>query len=113
MWSWIGQSILIQTVGFGKYAVIAFLLRIQGRAQGRKMISLTYLLYFIGFSNFVINIITMTMIYTTCSPAAKFWNQSLPGTCNYVARLDHVGYFQGSMKQNVLPKGSSLTLTVL
>ena len=113
MWSWFGQSILIQTVGFGKYAVIAFLLRIQGRAQGKKMIFLTYLLYIIAISNFAINVITMAMIYTACSPTAKFWDQSLQGTCNHVARLNHVGFFQGSMKHNVPPKRSSLTLTVL
>ncbi|KAK0513979.1 hypothetical protein JMJ35_003701 [Cladonia borealis] len=96
MWSWIAQSILIQAVGFGKYAVIAFLLRIQGRAQGKKMTSLTYLLYFIGISNFAINIIIVAMIFTSCSPTAKFWNQSLSGTCNNVTRADQMGYFQGS-----------------
>ena len=112
MWSWIAQSILIQTVGFGKYAVIAFLLRIQGRAQGKKMIFLTYLLYFIAISNFAMNIITMAMIFTSCSPTAKFWNQSLPGTCNNVTRLNHTGYFQGSMKDN-LPLRIFVTLIVL
>ena len=98
MWSWIGQCILIQTVGTGKYAVIAFLLRIQDRAQSRKMIFLTYFLYFIGVSNFIINIAEMGLILTSCSPTAKFWNQTLPGSCNYVDRTDHVGYFQGCMK---------------
>ena len=113
MWSWIGQSILIQTVGFGKYAVIAFLLRIQGRAQGKKMIFLSYLLYFIAISNFFINASAIYIIYNACSPTAKFWNQSLQGTCNHVTRLEHVGYFQGSMKHNVPPKRIYLTLIVL
>ena len=113
MWSWIAQSILIQTVGFGKYAVIAFLLRIQGRAQGKKMIFLTYLLYFIGISNFAINVITMAMIFTSCSPTAKFWNQSLPGTCNNVARLLDTGYLAGSTRDNVSPLRTFVELTIL
>ena len=113
MWSWFGQSILIQTVGFGKYAVIAFLLRIQAGAQGKKMIFLTYLLYLMGISNFAINTITMAMIYTACSPTAKFWNTSLQGTCNYVTRLDHVGFFQGSMKHNFTSFEVYLALIVL
>ena len=96
-WSWIGQSLMIQSIGCGKYAVIAFILRIQDRTESKKRTYVTYFLYFVGFSNFVINIAEMTMIMTSCSPTAKFWNKALPGTCKEVGRTDHVGYFQGCM----------------
>ena len=96
-WSWIGQSLMIQSIGCGKYAVIAFILRIQDRTESRKRTYVTYFLYFIGFSNFVINIAEVVMIMTSCSPTAKFWNSALPGSCNDIGRTDHVGYFQGCM----------------
>ena len=98
-WSWIGQCLLIQSIGFGKYAVIAFILRIQDRAQSRKTTVVTYSLYFIGVSNFVINITEMAMILTSCSPTAKFWNSALAGSCTHLDRTNYVGYFQGCMKR--------------
>ena len=101
-WSWIGQSLVIQTIGCGKYAVIAFILRIQDRTQSRKTTFVTHLLYFIGYSNFVINITEMAMILTSCSPTAKFWNSALPGSCNHIGRTTNVGYFQGCMKHTYL-----------
>ena len=98
-WSWIGQCLMIQSIGCGKYAVIAFILRIQDRTESKKRTYVTYFLYFVGVSNFAINIAEMAMIMTTCSPTAKFWNSALPGTCNGVGRADHVGYFQGCMSR--------------
>lgn len=100
-WIWIGQCLLIQSIGFGKYAVIAFILRFQDRAQSRKKTVSTYSLYFIGVSNFFINITEMVMILTSCVPTAKFWNSALPGTCNHIARTNHVGYFQGCMNMMI------------
>lgn len=97
-WAWIGQCLMIQSIGCGKYAVIAFILRIQDRTESKKRTYVTYFLYFIGFSNFVINIAEMIMIMTSCSPTAKFWNSGLPGSCNNISRTNHVGYFQGCMR---------------
>ena len=85
-WTWIGQCLLIQSIGFGKYAIIAFLLRIQDRVQSKKTKFLNYFLYFVGVSNFVFNIISMTMILTSCSPTAKYWNHRLPGSCDHLIR---------------------------
>ncbi|KAL6717504.1 hypothetical protein ACLMJK_005419 [Lecanora helva] len=95
-YSWIAQILGIQMNGFAKNAVIAFLLRIQDRAQSRKMTFLTYFLYFIGISNFAVNTTEMSMVLTSCSPTEKFWNPVLAGNCNHVSRTYHVGYFQGS-----------------
>ena len=96
-WSWIGQSVIIESIGCGKYAIIAFILRIQDRTESKKRTYVTYFLYFIGISNFVINTTEVAMIMTSCSPTAKFWNQALPGSCNNISRTDHVGLFQGCM----------------
>jgi len=41
-YSWIGHMLGIPFNGFGKNAVIAFLLRIQDRAQSKKMTCMTY-----------------------------------------------------------------------
>jgi len=101
-YSWIGQMLGIQFNGFGKKAVIAFLLRIQDRAQSKKMTCLTYCLYFIGVSNFAINTTEVCMILTSCSPTGKFWNPMIPGRCDHVTRTNHVGYFQGCMRHILL-----------
>jgi len=94
-WSWIGQILVIQSIGFGKIAVIAFLLRIQDRAHSRKTTILVYFLYFIGFSNVVLNINQVVLISTSCSPATKLWDQGLPGNCDKITRTNYVGYLQG------------------
>ena len=97
-WTWIGQCLLIQSIGFGKYAIIAFLLRIQDRVQSKKTKVSNYVLYFIGVSNFVLNIVSMTMILTSCSPTAKYWNKQLPGSCDHLVRHRNTGYIQSCMK---------------
>ena len=109
-WAWIAQCLLIQSIGFGKYAVIAFILRIQDRSHTRKATFIAYFLYFIGVSNFFINITEMTMVLTSCSPPSKFWNSAVRGTCNHIVRTDHVGYFQGCMKIFSISKSVILIL---
>ncbi|MCJ1280029.1 hypothetical protein MMC21_007854 [Puttea exsequens] len=94
-WSWIGQIILIQTIGTGKIAVVAFLLRIQSGANTKKNRYLTWLLYFIAFSNIIVNIDQAILILTACSPVGKLWDPLLPGSCSNIVRTNHVGYFQG------------------
>ena len=98
-WAWIAQCLLIQSIGFGKYAVIAFILRIQNRAQSKKTTLVTYSLYFIGVSNLAINIAMIGIIFTSCSPAAKRWNSALRGSCDHIYRTNHMGYAQGCMLQ--------------
>lgn len=96
LWSWVGQIVAVQAIGFGKIAVIAFLLRIQNRAHSRKNTVLVWILYFIGFSNVVINIDQMILILLQCDPVPKLWKHELPGTCNHIQRTNNVAYFQGS-----------------
>ena len=94
MWSWFGQILAVQAIGFGKIAVIAFLLRIQERTNKKK----AWMLYFIAISNVIINIDQMILILLQCSPVTKVWDRLGPGTCNHVERTNHVGYFQGGKK---------------
>lgn len=72
-WSWIGQIVAIHAIGFGKLAVIAFLLRIQERTQNKK----AWFLWFIGISNVILNIDQMVLILLQCSPSRKLWDQSV------------------------------------
>lgn len=94
-YSWMGQIVAVQAIGFGKIAVIAFLLRIQERNTALKKAA--WFLYFIGISNVIVNIDQMILILLQCSPSQKLWNPALPGTCDHIQRTNHVGYFQGSM----------------
>lgn len=96
-WSWFGQIVAIQAIGFGKIAVIAFLLRIQDRAYSRRNTYLRWFLYFIGVSNVIININQMILILLQCSPVPKLWDPSIPGTCNNIHRTNNVAYFQSGM----------------
>ena len=91
-WSWISQMMAINAIGFGKLAVIAFLLRIQDRAQGKGI----YFLYFVGFINVVINLDQTIKMLVICKPLAREWDQRLQGSCPHVLRTNYVGYFQGS-----------------
>ena len=96
-WTWIGQCLLIESIGFGKYTIITFLSRIQDRVQSKKIKVLNYVLYFVGVSNFVLNIVSMTMILTSCSPTAKYWNKRLLGSCDHLERHRNTGYIQSCM----------------
>lgn len=112
-YSWIGQIILIHTIGFGKIAVIAFLLRIQDRTNSRKNTVLVYLLYFVGISNVLINIMQSVMILISCNPSQRLWNLAIPGNCNGLERTNHTGYFQGSMFRSICPLMLSRLIVVV
>ena len=95
LWSWIGQIVAIHGIGFGKIAVIAFLLRIQDRAHSTKNSVLVWILYFNGVINFILNVDQMILILLQCDPVPKLWNQQLSGSCNHIQRTNNVAYFQG------------------
>ncbi|MCJ1277470.1 hypothetical protein MMC21_005283 [Puttea exsequens] len=91
-WSWIGQIVTLLSTGFGKIAIIAFLLRIQEGTHKYK----GWFLHFVGWSNMVLNIIQVILILLQCSPTPKLWNNNLPGTCEHRIRTNKAGYFRGS-----------------
>ena len=92
-WSWISQIVAINAIGFGKLAVIAFLLRIQDRTQNKAK----WFLYFVGVGNVVINLDQSILMLTQCHPLGHQWDDRIPGVCPHVHRTNRVGYFAGSM----------------
>lgn len=94
-WGWITQLLSIQAIGFGKLAVIAFLLRIEERTYKKRV----WFLYFVGFSNVIININQTTLMGTVCWPLVKLWDPAVRGNCPpyNIVRTNYVGYFQGGM----------------
>lgn len=84
---------MLNGIGFGKLAVIAFLLRIQERRHPKKR----WLLYFVGFSGCVANFISTVLLLLQCSPLERQWNDMVPGSCPYILRTTQIGYFAGSM----------------
>ena len=95
-WNMISQMVMIQVFGFGKIAVIAFLIRIQEGIQSTRKTLLTAVLYFIAVSNIVLNITQLVLMLLGCTPYQKLWNSDLPGKCVHLARARNVGYFQNS-----------------
>lgn len=93
LWSWIGQVIAILDLVIARIAVIAFLLTIQHgtRSKGR------YLLYAVGTTQAMINVIEIGLIFRQCTPTAKLWDNNLPGTCDGIVICSQVGFAQGSM----------------
>ena len=97
LYNWIGQIICIHAIGFGKIAVIAFLLRIQAGTNSKVLnLYLKYMLYFIAISNVILNINQTILILLSCDPTPKLWNHALPGTCAHEKRHTQLGYLQGS-----------------
>ncbi|KAJ6096432.1 hypothetical protein N7486_007178 [Penicillium sp. IBT 16267x] len=93
LWSWIAQVIAILDLVIARIAVIAFLLTIQNgtRSKGR------YLLYVVGATQAIINVIEVGLIFKQCTPTAKLWNSNLPGTCDGIVICSQVGFAQGSI----------------
>ncbi|KAJ5093720.1 hypothetical protein N7456_009581 [Penicillium angulare] len=92
-WSWIGQITAILDLVLARIAVISFLLTIQSGTWSRGR----YLLYAVGATQAIINIIEVGLIFKQCSPTAKLWDNALPGTCDGIVICSQVGYAQGSL----------------
>lgn len=92
-WSWIGQVCAIFALVWGRFAVIAFLVSLQGQTYAWwKRVLLT-----VGAAQFLINTIEVILILNQCTPARKLWDQSVPGTCNLIETCSKVGFLQGSI----------------
>ncbi|KAJ5923774.1 hypothetical protein N7454_009019 [Penicillium verhagenii] len=93
LWSWIAQVVAILDLVIARIAVIAFLLTIQNgtRSKGR------YLLYAVGATQAIVNVIEVGLIFKQCTPTAKLWNSALPGTCDGIVICSQVGFAQGSI----------------
>lgn len=92
-WSFFGQVPLVNGIGFGKLAVIAFLLQIQDRRYPRKR----WLLYFVGVSGCVVNLITIILLLLQCYPMERQWKEMSRGACPHFLRTRNSGYLSASM----------------
>lgn len=90
LWNWIAQAISILDLAVARIAVIAFLLSLQNRTEHWSR----YFLYFIGVVQAVLNLITVVLIFEQCSPTARLWDISIPGTCDGIIRCSQIGYIQ-------------------
>ena len=80
LWSWIAQVVAISSAATGRFAVIAFLLALQGTAH-RK---LRWFLYIVGGAQATINAIEIVLIMLQCTPVNKLWDVQLPGDCSRI-----------------------------
>lgn len=92
-WSWIGQICAIFALVWARFAVVAFLVALQGRAYAMWK----HYLYFVGGLQFLINAIEVVLILKQCEPTQKLWDFSSPGTCSLIETCAKVGYLQGGV----------------
>ncbi|KAL2057152.1 hypothetical protein ABVK25_002891 [Lepraria finkii] len=91
-WVWVGNATTLISISFGKIAVVAFLLTIQGETYRTKR----HLLYFLCTSTVLLNLTTVIIIFLQCDPPRKLWEPELPGNCNMEEVNGKVGYVGGA-----------------
>ena len=88
----VGQSFCIMSLTFCKFTVVlTFQRAIEG--AGRRF-AIVYL-WCNGVAAFVINIVTVAVMFADCTPMEKNYNQRLPGTCLSPKILAHISLAQG------------------
>jgi rhodopsin domain-containing protein len=91
-WSFFNQLIMVISSSFSKMAVVAFLQRMHGPNHRNRVI----FLWTVAGSNTIMNLITMTMMLTLCTPISKTWDVLEPGYCADISRVQYYSYVQGS-----------------
>lgn len=107
LWSWIGQICAIMALVWGRFAVIAFLVALQGKTYR----TWKRILFVVGGAQFLINAIEIVLILKQCTPTRKLWNQGIPGTCDLVTVCSKVGFLQGSKEQTLWAMRGMFLLT--
>ncbi|KAN0067195.1 hypothetical protein V8E54_014650 [Elaphomyces granulatus] len=74
-------------------AVVAFLQRMHGPNHRNRVI----FLWTVAGSNAIMNLITMIMNLTQCTPVSKAWDALEPGSCADISRMQNYNYAQGSL----------------
>lgn len=92
-WSWLGQICCIFTLVWGRFAVIAFLISLQGHTYKLWR----YGLYVVGAAQFLINTIEVGLILNQCDPVPRLWDFTIKGECNLIVVTSKVGFLQGSI----------------
>jgi len=98
LFTWISQIAAIVATVTGKLSIIDFLDQIRGRHRGRP-----WLLYLVGGSTVIVNVLVVVTLLFQCAPINKLWNDRIPGDCRFREFNQNYAYFQGSMWQLPLP----------
>ncbi|PPJ56295.1 hypothetical protein CBER1_00669 [Cercospora berteroae] len=77
---------------FGRFAVVALLLQLQGPTYPKGRI----VLWFIAISQFIVNGIQVGLTVNQCNPASRLWNIMEPGTCQLILVTRKMGFFSGA-----------------
>ncbi|KAL6716688.1 hypothetical protein ACLMJK_006256 [Lecanora helva] len=91
-WIWVGNATTLISISFGKIAVVAFLLTIQGMTHKTRR----NLLYFLCASTVLLNLTTVIIIFLQCNPPRKLWEPDLPGNCDIEKVNGVMGYICGA-----------------
>jgi hypothetical protein len=91
LFGWVDQMLILMAIIPAKVAVVIFLARVQGYSDAKR---LAYL-WFLVISNMIVNLVTLPVILTQCSPLSKMWDDSIPGNCDGRRGTEIMGYFQG------------------
>ncbi|KAM3418837.1 hypothetical protein BST61_g4801 [Cercospora zeina] len=77
---------------FGRGAVVALLLQLQGPTYPKGKIAL----WFIAVSQFAVNAIQLSLTINQCDPPSRLWNIMEPGTCPRIFTTRKMGFFAGA-----------------
>ena len=90
--TWVSIYFTFLGIGLGKFAVVAFILSLQGMTHLRQR----YFLYFLAISNILIDLIFVFFLAFRCSPPSKMFILGLSQTCGYnFEGARGFGYFTG------------------
>lgn len=78
---------------FGRFAIIALLLQLQGTAYRQWRISL----WIVGAAQATVLVAHMIITLNQCSPARKLWDLQVEGTCNLQKFSQKFGYASGTV----------------
>lgn len=96
-WAWANTIVSLFAISTGKFTVVAFLQQLHTPHQRPQVI----FLWLLASTNLIVNTMTVGTILGMCTPAAKLWNRTLPGTCDGIIRNQNCAYFQGSALQTL------------
>ena len=105
-YTWVAIYLTFVAIALGKFAVIAFILSLQGITYHRQRLSL----YFLALSNITINVILVLFLAFRCSPVANQFilGATLKCTGSFAAARG-LGYFAGcKLPPTPFPKVISL-----
>lgn len=107
---WQAQPIQLLANTAGKVSIAALLVTLHGPKYAK---SKTIFIWTLAAISTIFVIIAIVMIYVQCSPVAKLWHESLPGSCDGRMRNQTFAYVQGGeLAMWMRRRGSYSVLTI-